>query len=66
MVEANQSHFKAMTRFLGYVAGTPKQGLLLKLFGTWNGTREYKFKVNGCADSIYAKNPDDRKSVSGC
>ena len=66
MAEANKSHFEAMTRVLGYIAGTPKRGLLLKPFGTWNGTREYKFKVNGRADSDYAKNPDDRKSVSGC
>ena len=47
MAEANKSHFEAMTRVLGYITGTPKRGLLLKLFGTWNGTREYKFKVNG-------------------
>eukprot|EP00980_Cylindrotheca_fusiformis_P024838 scaffold12577_cov64-Cylindrotheca_fusiformis.AAC.1 len=45
---------------------TPKRGLTLKPFGEWDGVdRDYEFEINGKSDADYAKDVDNRRSISG-
>eukprot|EP00957_Ditylum_brightwellii_P174028 13250051-Ditylum_brightwellii.AAC.1 len=48
-------HNKAMKRAIQYCLRTPKQGLLLKPNGTWDGTRDFLLKIKGLIDLEYAK-----------
>ena len=41
-----------------YCIGTPNCGLTLKPNMKWDGDLEFKFFVNGKADSDYAKDPE--------
>ena len=48
-----------------YVVSTKNRGLTLSPKRLWNGDKDFKFRVRGRADSDYAANQDDRRSVSG-
>ena len=50
---------------MAYVVATPKRGLTLKPVGIWDGSKEYEFEISGLSDSDYAKDPDNRRSISG-
>ncbi len=48
------------------MTNTANRGLVLDPFGQWNGTnKDFEWIIGGHADSNYATNPDDQKSVSG-
>jgi hypothetical protein len=62
----NMAHLKAMYRTMDYVVKTPKRGLTLKPTGKWDGIdKNYEFRIRGKSDADYAKDPDNRKSISG-
>jgi hypothetical protein len=65
MHKAMQDHFKAMLHILKYSLDTVEQGLVLKLNRKWDGSQSHKFVISGHLDSDYAKEPKDRRSVSG-
>jgi hypothetical protein len=65
MHKATQDHFKAMLRVLKYSLDTVEQGLVLKPNRKWDGSQSHKFVISGCSNSDYAKEPKDRRSVSG-
>ena len=45
---------------------TPKRGLTLKRTGEWDRIdNNYEFNIRGKSDADYAKDPDNRKSISG-
>ena len=44
---------------------TPNRGVTLRLEGSWDGTKHYKFIISGRSNSDSAKDPNTRKSVSG-
>ena len=48
-----------------YVVATKERGLVLEPTRIWDGSKDFEFKIHGRADSDYATNPDDRKSVLG-
>ena len=62
---ASLAHKKAMETVMRYVVGTQERGLLLKPYGTWDGSKDFPFVILGRSDSDHAKCPDTRKSVSG-
>ena len=59
------AHLKMMYQIMNYCVTTPNRGLLLKPQGTWNGDKDFEFKIDGYADANYATNIENRKSVSG-
>ena len=58
-------HLKAMYRAMTYCVGTPDRGFTLRPKDTWDGSKDFKFTVEGLSDSDYAKDPITRHSVSG-
>ena len=63
---STEAHVKAMHNVMEYVKSTPNRGWRLKPKRKWDGTdRNFKFKIEGKADSDYAKCPVKRRSVSG-
>ena len=50
---------------MSYIVQTPNRGLLLKPKGKWDGNPDYEFEILGRSDSNYAKDPENRRSVSG-
>jgi hypothetical protein len=65
MSAATMCHVKAMKRVMTYLTAMPKQGLTLKPSEKWDGSREFEFTISGFSDSDFAKEPTERKSVSG-
>lgn len=65
MTEATKTHRNAMYRFMHYIVGTSTRGLKLTPNAKWNGDKEFEFEISGQSDSDYAKDSDERKSVSG-
>jgi Reverse transcriptase (RNA-dependent DNA polymerase) len=65
MTNATIKHLKAMHRALHFVAGTPDRGLILKPYGSWDGSPNYEFVISGEADANYATHIEGRRSVSG-
>jgi hypothetical protein len=62
---AGQKHMDAMLRAMKYSADRPNRGLILRPDTKWNGKKGFKFTISGRSDSDYAKEPVDRRSVSG-
>ena len=61
-----EEHMKAMKHAMNHSLTNPTRGWFLAPIGTWDGIdTEFLLKVKGKADSDHAKNPDNRKSVSG-
>ena len=49
-----------------FMVATRKRGLVLQPDTIWDGSKNFKFCIHSQLDSNnYAKNPDDRRSVSG-
>ena len=48
-----------------YCLCTAGKGLYLKPTRQWDGSKDFRFKLRGISDADYAKQVDDRKSVSG-
>jgi hypothetical protein len=65
MHKATQDHFKAMLHILEYSLDTVEQGLVLKPSRKWDGSQSHKFVISRRLDSDYAKEPKDRRSISG-
>lgn len=63
---ASSKHMQALKRAMRYMLDTPNRGLLLKPNGKWNGDPNYEFVIHGRSDADYAKDPDTRRSVTGC
>ena len=59
------AHVKALEHLVQYVVTAKERGLAIELGRTWDGSKDFEFVLHGRADSNYATNPDDRKSVSG-
>jgi hypothetical protein len=59
------AHKKALTHLMRYIVATKNRGLILSPTRVWDGSRDFKFRIRGRADSDYAANTDDRRSVSG-
>ena len=47
-----------------YIIGTKNRERVLSPDETWDGSKEFKFRVHGRSDSDYAMNKDDQKSIS--
>jgi hypothetical protein len=57
MARPTQEHWKALERLVGYLKEKKSHHLILR--------KPRELRVIGSADSNYATNPDDRKSISG-
>ena len=57
-------HMKAMLHCMKYCIDRPKRGLVLAPRRKWNGEKVFEFIISGKADSDYAKQPEDRRSIS--
>ena len=55
----------AMHRVMEYIVGTPNRGVTLRPDCSWDGTKNFKFKISGRSDTDYVKDPDTRRSVTG-
>ena len=55
----------AMHGVMEYIVGTPNRGVTLKPECTWDGSKNFKFRISGRSDTDYAKDPDTRRSVTG-
>ena len=53
-----------MHRVMEYCLNTPDRGLTLKPNEKWDGSKDFKFKIRGRANSDYAKDPETRRSVT--
>jgi hypothetical protein len=65
MHKATQDHYNAMLHVPKYSLDSIDQGLVLKPNRKWEGSQSHKFVISGCSDLDYAKEPKDRRSVSG-
>ncbi len=65
MHEATNDHYKAMLRILKFSVDSVNQGLVLKPNRKWDGDQNHKFIKSGHLDLDYAKEPKDRRGVSG-
>ena len=59
------AHLKAMYRLMQYCVNTENRGRVLKPTRSWDGQKEFKFRIRGRSDSDYAKDPETRRSVTG-
>jgi hypothetical protein len=66
MAAGSNKHIQAMHRTMSYLVQSPNRGLLLKPNAKWDGNKELEFEILGRSDSNYAKDPGNRRSVSGC
>eukprot|EP01082_Thalassiosira_pseudonana_P000277 g29.t1 g29 contig1:64548-67487(+) len=58
-------HNDALYWLIHYVISTRNRGLVLEPDRVWDGSSKFKFRIGGRADSNYAANEDDRRSVTG-
>eukprot|EP00984_Skeletonema_dohrnii_P034690 scaffold33638_cov142-Skeletonema_dohrnii-CCMP3373.AAC.8 len=65
MSAPRQAHMVAMYSAMKYIVATRNRGWTLSPTDVWNGDRNFPFRISGRADSDYAVNPDDRRSISG-
>jgi hypothetical protein len=65
MHSPNSAHEKALKHLIHYVISTENRGLVIKPNRVWDGSSEFEWNVESCADSNYASNVDDRRSVTG-
>ena len=64
MSGAVEAHMKALLRIMKYCVWTKKRGLVLQPKGKWDGSRNYKFDIEGWSDSDFGKD-ESRRSVNG-
>ena len=60
-----REHVNAMKHIMKFIVSTPNVGWTLKPQQLWDGSKNFVWVIRGRSDSDYAKNKDDRKSVSG-
>jgi hypothetical protein len=65
MHKATQDHYKAMLCVLKYSLDYGHQGLVLKPKRKWDGSQNHKIVISGRSYLDYAKEPNNRHSVSG-
>ena len=65
MHKATQDHYKAMLRVLKYSLDYGDQGLVIKPNRKLDSSHSHKFVISGRLGLDYAKEPKDRRSVSG-
>lgn len=65
MSAPREAHMSALYSLIRYVASTPNRGWTLSPNVPWSGERDFEFEISGRADSDYAANTDDRRSVTG-
>ncbi len=65
MHEATQDHYKALLRVLKYSLDYADQGLVIKPNRKWDISRSHEFVISGRLDLDYAKELNNRRSVSG-
>ena len=65
MNDGRESAVPAMHRAMEYTLQRPDRGSTLKPKGTWDGSKDYKFRVRGRSDTNYANCPETRHSVTG-
>ena len=56
---------RAMLQCMKHCVDRPNRGLLLAPRRRWNGEKDFEFIISGKSDSDYAKEPEDRRSISG-
>ena len=61
----NPVHHKAMKRVMAYCCQTPERGLYLKPTRTWDGSKQFLFRLRGRSDSDYATCKKTRRSTTG-
>ena len=61
---ATQKHFDRMKRTLKFCVCTPNRGIFLQPTKLYDGSDNFEFVITGCSDSDFAKDREDRKSVS--
>ena len=65
MTKPAPKHMKEMLHCMEHMADRPNSGLVLALNQLWYDSNDFKCRVSGNSDSDYAKEPVDRRSVSG-
>ncbi|KAL7571522.1 hypothetical protein ACA910_020941 [Epithemia clementina (nom. ined.)] len=55
-----------MRRCMRYCTETAERGRVLKPNCSWDGSPDFEFTISGRSDSDFAKDPERRRSVSGC
>jgi hypothetical protein len=58
-------HQNAMYTAVNYIVSTPNRGWTLTPDMVRDGSKSFVFRISGRADSDYAANTDDRRSISG-
>ncbi|KAL7574402.1 hypothetical protein ACA910_008497 [Epithemia clementina (nom. ined.)] len=66
MKAAGHRHLKAMRRCMRYCTETAERGRVLRPNCSWDGNPDFHFTISGRSDSDFAKDPERRRSVSGC
>ena len=65
MQQPADKHMKAMLHCMKHCIDRPNRGLVLASRRKWNGEKDFEFIISGKPDSDYAKQPDNRRSISG-
>ena len=65
MAEGTVEVCNAMHRAMEYIVGMPNRGVTLKSNCTWDGSKNFKFKIIGRSDTDYMRDPNTRRSVRG-
>jgi hypothetical protein len=65
MASPRLAHVQALRHLMRYMVATRRRGLVLSPTRVWDGSKKFKFRLRGRADSNYAANIDDRRSISG-
>jgi hypothetical protein len=65
MHKATKDQYKAMLHVIKYSVDMADQGLVLEPNKKWAGTRNHEFIISGRSDSNYAKEPKNKRSISG-
>jgi hypothetical protein len=68
MQKATKKCSEHLDRLCNYIVSTKNRGYTIRPDnpGTWDGTRNYLFKISGESDSNYAKDPTRRSVNGGC
>jgi hypothetical protein len=65
MSGATLYQYTAMLNVMKFCLSTKNRGWLLKPDRTWNGSKDFKFRISGESDSDYNVDPDSRRSITG-
>jgi hypothetical protein len=68
MQKATRKCVDHLDRLCNYIVSTKERGYTIRPDnpGSWDGTRDYLFKISGESDSNYAKDPTRRSVNAGC